>query len=67
MLLALRERVGAYLWASAIGLFGSLSFLNALYLAAQIGELGALLVEGVLLIAIGGGVLALRSRLVSGR
>jgi hypothetical protein len=67
VLLALRERVGAYLWASAIGLFGSLSFLNALYLAGQIGELGALLVEGVLLIAIGGGVLALRSRLVSGR
>jgi hypothetical protein len=63
ILIAVRERESAYLWPSGVGLFGSLSVMNAIYLVGQLGALGTLLSEGILLLAIGGGLFFLRARL----
>ena len=63
ILIAVRERESAYLWPSGVGLFGSLSVMNAIYLVGHLGALGTLLSEGLLLLAIGGGLFFLRARL----
>lgn len=64
VLLALRERATAYLWPSAVGILVALSVLNAIYFSETLGLSGALLVEGLILLGVGGATFALRSRLV---
>jgi hypothetical protein len=65
VLLALRERATAYLWPSAVGIFAALSVINGIYFSETLGLSGALLVEGLILLGVGGTTFALRSRLVS--
>jgi hypothetical protein len=64
VLLALRERATAYLWPSAVGTLAALSVLNAIYFSETLGLSGALLVEGLILLGVGGATFALRSRLI---
>jgi hypothetical protein len=64
VLLALRERTTAYLWPSAVGTLAALSVLNAIYFSETLGLSGALLVEGLILLGVGGATFALRSRLI---
>jgi hypothetical protein len=64
VLLALRERAAAYLWPSAVGIIASLSVINATYFSETLGLSGALLVEGLILLGVGGATFALRSRLI---